>query len=134
MTLYLLDTNIISDVIRNPSGAAAMRVTALELEHDIATSVVVACELRFGVEKRGSDRLKERVDSALTKFSVFSLEEPADAAYAELRVALERAGTPISGNDMLIAAHALTLDAILVTDNVREFERIDGLRVENWLR
>jgi tRNA(fMet)-specific endonuclease VapC len=62
------------------------------------------------------------------------LDAPSDGHYASLRTALERAGTPIGANDMLIAAHALATDSILVTDNVKEFSRVPGLKIENWLR
>jgi len=133
LTLYLLDTNIVSDLVRNPEGAAAARLKSLT-EDTLCTSIVVPAELRFGVEKRGSVRLAAQLEAILAAIEIVPFEPPADRDYAAVRVQLERAGTPISGNDMLIAAHALALDATLVTDNIREFERIEGLKVENWLR
>lgn len=100
----------------------------------ICISLVVLAELRFGFAKKMSFRLMSRLESLLDELAVQAWAEPADRQYAEVRAALERAGTPIGANDLLIAAHALALDCILVTDNEREFSRVHGLRVENWLR
>jgi tRNA(fMet)-specific endonuclease VapC len=133
MTRYLLDTNIVSDVIRNPQGAV-MRQIARMGEATICTSIIVAAELRFGAAKRGSDRLTVQMEAVLATLEVLPFEGPADAAYGALRARLEAAGTPIGANDMLIAAHALSLGLAVVTDNEREFARVAGLPVENWLR
>ena len=133
MTQFLLDTNILSDVIRNPDGRVGRQIDALD-DSAIATSAIVACELRFGARKKGSTRLARRVDETLGSIIVHPFDAPADHVYAELRCQLESAGTPISATDMLIAAHALALDAVLVTDNEREFRRVVGLRMVNWLR
>jgi tRNA(fMet)-specific endonuclease VapC len=130
---YLLDTNIISDLVRRPSGQAAALVRQAGLDQ-VCTSIVVAAELRFGEKKRGSRRLLARVDAALGALDVLPLEPPADRFYAELRADLERRGLPIGANDMLIAAHALSAGCTLVTANEREFARIGGLKIENWLR
>jgi tRNA(fMet)-specific endonuclease VapC len=132
MPRYLLDTNIISDAIRNTRGACAARI-AREQPDDICTSIVVAAELRFGVEKKGSAELAKRVDHALGSLDVVPLAEEADSAYGRLRADLERGGRVIGANDMLIAAHALSIDAVLVTDNTDEFSRIPQLKLENWL-
>lgn len=132
MTGYLLDTNILSDLIRNPDGIAARRLAEVG-EDRVATSVIVAAELRYGVARKGSTRLTARVEALLSEIAVLPLEAPADAAYGEIRSALEAAGTPIGGNDMLIAAHALSLRRTMVTANTREFERVKGLIIENWL-
>lgn len=130
---YLLDTNIISDLIRNPRGRVSERLG--EIPNDaIATSIVVAAELRYGVAGRRSRSLERKVEDALSALAVLPLGQPADVAYRDIRARLEAAGAPIGNNDMLIAAHALSLDCTLVTDNVREFSRIGGLAVENWLR
>ncbi|MCA3564690.1 MAG: type II toxin-antitoxin system VapC family toxin [Methylocystis sp.] len=129
---YLLDTNILSQVVRNPAGdvAARLRLTG---EDEVFTSVVVAAELRFGVEKSGSAHLARNVEDVLDSLRIAPLDIPADTRYGLLRANLERSGTPISANDMFIAAHALATDSILVTDNVREFSRVPGLKIENWL-
>ena len=131
--MYLLDTNIVSDLIRHPGGAIAARIAEVG-EAEVATSIVVAGELRFGAERKGSERLTRQMEEILGLLPVLPLGGNADVHYGTLRADLERRGLPIGGNDMLIAAHALTLGATLVTDNVREFERVEGLTVENWLR
>ena len=133
MTRYLLDTNILSALVRDPGGPVASRIAEVG-EAAVWTSVVVTAELRFGAAKRGSERLSRQLERILSALDVMAFDVPADDAYANLRARLEAAGTPIGGNDMLIAAHAIALDSVLVTDNVREFARIEGLRFENWLR
>ena len=132
MTRYLLDTNIISDLIRNPKGKVAKHIARVG-ENNVCTSIVVAAELRYGCAKSGSKRLLEAVESLLGELDVLSLEGPADAEYGRIRAELERKGSPIGGNDLLIAAHALAIEATMVTANVGEFARVDGLKVQNWL-
>lgn len=129
---YLLDTNIVSDLMRRPQGCVAQRMAAAGIE-SIAVSIVVACELRFGLAKNPARRLAQRLDLVLGQLPVLPLEPPVEEHYADIRHALERAGTPIGPNDLLIAAHARTLGLVLVTDNVREFARVPDLVVENWL-
>ena len=133
MTRYLLYTNIVSDIIRFPQGRAAGRIRAVG-EALVRTSIIVAAELRLGADKRGSPRLTERLEAVLAVLEIVPFEAPADAAYSRIRTRLEQAGTPIGGNDLLIAAQAMALGDIVVTDNEREFERVEGLAVENWLR
>jgi tRNA(fMet)-specific endonuclease VapC len=129
---YLLDTNILSDLVRNPQGLIAQKIAAAG-EDNICTSIIVASELHFGAHKLGSTRLTTQLRAILSAIEVLPLEEPADQRYGELRADLEKRGTTIGPNDMLIAAHALMLDCVVVTANVREFSRVHGLRVENWL-
>jgi len=129
---YLLDTNILSSLLKQPSGTVASRIRSVG-EDTICTSIIVACELRYGAAKKGSPTLSGKVEQLLSSLEVLPLDEDADGKYAELRTALEKAGTPIGGNDCLIAAHALSLELTLVTDNVSEFARVPGLTVENWL-
>jgi len=133
LTRYLLDTNVVSEMVRNPLGRVEQRVLLVG-ENGIAISAVVAAELRFGVERKRSVRLAAKIDAVLARIPVLPWDLPADRAYAKLRAELERAGTPIGANDMLIAAHALALNCVLVTDNEAEFRRVPGLTVENWLR
>lgn len=134
MTLYLLDTSILSHLVRN-ADAALGRVIRSRADTDLlCTSIIVAAELRFGAAKAGSRALSDRIDAALAIIEPRPFEAPADVQYAEIRGRLERLGTPIGANDLLIAAHALALGATLVTDNEREFRRVPGLAVENWLR
>ena len=132
MTLWLLDTNALSDIVRNGRGCVRKRIDAVG-RTNVCTSIVVACELRYGAAKRASGPLSQRVEDLLRDFDIQPLGDDADRHYARLRTDLERTGTPIGQHDMLIAAHALALDAVLVTANTREFARIEGLRLENWL-
>jgi len=129
---YLLDTNILSDLIREPQGAVANRISAAG-EETVCTSIVVAAELRFGAEKSGSRKLAGRIDLILSALDVLPLEPPADRHYGEIRQQLARQGAPIGPNDLLIAAHALAVDLTVVTASAREFSRVPGLKVENWL-
>lgn len=129
---YLLDTNILSELVRRPQGIVAQRIADAG-ESAVCTSIVVAAELRFGAAKRNAPRLTTQVEAILDAMEVLPLEAPADRAYAQLRVALEQSGQPIGPNDLLIAAQALASECVLVTANVDEFSRVAGLRVENWL-
>ena len=128
----LLDTNIVSDLVRNPQGRAAQQIVQVG-EAGVCTSVIVAAELRYGCAKKGSPRLLAKVQALLETIPVLALDLPADGDYGRIRAELEAAGQPIGGNDLLIAAHACTLRLTLVTNNTREFARIRGLKVENWL-
>ena len=130
---YLLDTNIASDLVRNPNGKVAAAIARIGAAR-VATSIVVVAEMRFGAAKEGSARLAQQIETILTELPVLPLEPPADMFYAKARLALEAAGTPIGANDLLIAAQALAGNMIVVTDNVREFSRVPGLKIENWLR
>jgi tRNA(fMet)-specific endonuclease VapC len=132
VTRYLLDTNIISDLIRNPQGRAAKRVAKVG-EDNICTSIIVAAELRYGCAKSGSQRLLKAVEDLLGEIEVLPFDAPADTEYGGIRSELEAAGKPIGGNDLLIAAHACATGATIVTANTAEFKRIRGLSVENWL-
>lgn len=129
---YLLDTNMVSDLVKRPQGTVAKHIAQVG-EDQICTSLVVAAELRYGAAKRGSTRLTAQLEAILAVLPILPLETPADRVYGDLRAALERVGTPIGPNDLLIAAQALTLNVTLVTDNRREFERVQGLTLENWL-
>lgn len=132
MTRYMLDTNVISDLIRNPKGQAAKRIADVG-EDNICTSVIVAAELRYGCAKKGSQRLLEAVEELLAEIDVLPFEVPADVSYGEIRSELESTGKPIGSNDFLIAAHASAIDATIVSANVDEFKRVRGLKVENWI-
>ena len=130
---YLLDTNIVSDLIRNPQGKIARRIAKVG-EELVCTSIIVAAELRYGAAKYGSARLIAQLESVFGGLEILPFEVPAEIAYGDLRARLEAVGKPIGGNDMLIAAHAISLGHAIVTDNELEFSRIDGLSLENWLR
>lgn len=129
---YLLDTNIVSDLIRHPQGRVARHIREAG-EAQVCTSIIVAAELRYGATKKGSPRLTAQLEAVLGALDVLPFEAPADTAYGLLRAHLEQAGQPMGGNDLLIAAQAVALGCAIVTDNEREFARIDDLPRENWL-
>lgn len=130
---YLLDTNVVSDLVRNPQGRVAQRIRNIG-EAQVCTSIIVAAELRYGGAKKQSPRLTAQLQAVLGALEVLPFEAPADTTYGSLRTRLEQAGKPIGGNDLLIAAQALALGYTIVTDNEREFAQINGLSRENWLR
>ena len=130
---YLLDTNIVSDLIRNPQGRVTQRIREIG-EAQVCTSIIVAAELRYGAAKKGSPRLTAQLEAVLGALDILPFEVPADAVYGRLRARLDRAGQPIGGNDLLIAAQAIALRHTIVTENDREFARIEDLPRENWLR
>jgi tRNA(fMet)-specific endonuclease VapC len=128
----MLDTHIISDLIKNPQGKAAKRIAKVG-GANICTSIIVAAELRYGCAKSGSTRLLKAVEDLLGEIEVLPLDVPADTDYGGIRSEFEAAGKPIGSNDLLIAAHACAVGATIVTANTDEFRRIGGLNVENWL-
>jgi tRNA(fMet)-specific endonuclease VapC len=129
---YLLDTNIVSELVRDPHGPVTRRIARVG-EGSVCTSIIVACELRYGAAKKGSARLTRQLELVLDVLPILSLEPAVDRCYGELRADLERRGTPIGPNDLLIASQALALGLVVVTDNVREFRRVKDLVVKNWL-
>jgi tRNA(fMet)-specific endonuclease VapC len=130
---YSLDTNIVAHLVRNPQGRIAAHISKVG-EAQVGASVIVAAELRYGAAKKGSPRLSAQVEAVLGALVILPFEPPADAAYGRIRLQLEREGRPIGGNDLLIAAQAVALGLIVVTDNQAEFARVKGLKSENWLR
>jgi len=130
---YLLDTNILSDLIRNPQGRVARRIVEVG-ESRICTSIIVAAELRFGAAKAISSRLTAQVEAVLDAIEILPFETPADRIYGQIRTRLEQSGQVIGGNDLLIAAQTLALGYTIITDNMREFARVVDLPSENWLR
>ncbi|WP_244490298.1 type II toxin-antitoxin system VapC family toxin [Rhizobium sp. Root483D2] len=129
---YMLDTNIVSHMIRVPEGAVVSRVRDVGSD-TLCVSALVASELRYGAVKRGSERLSSLVESTLERLDIIAYEAAAAVHYAEIRDQLSRSGNLIGPMDMLIAAHARALELVLVTDNTREFSRVEGLTIENWL-
>jgi len=130
---YLLDTNIVSDLVRNPQGKVAQHIRKVG-EARVCTSIIVAAELRFGAAKKKSPKLSSQLEAVLGAIEVLPFETPADETYGTIRARLERLGRPIGGNDLLIASQALTLGYTVVTDNEDEFKRVENLQFENWLR
>ncbi len=129
---YLLDTNIVSELIRNPHGRVTDRIRNVG-EAQVATSIIVAAELRFGAAKKESPRLTAQIEAVLGAMEILPFEEPADRMYGVLRARLEQKGQPMGGNDLLIAAQAVCHGFTLVTANEREFAMVDDLPCENWL-
>jgi len=130
---FLLDTNVVSDLVRNPHGRIARRIADVG-ERQVCTSIIVAAELRYGAAKKASARLSAQLEAVLGAIEVLAFEHPADIVYGALRAQIEEKGRPIGANDLLIAAQALALRHTLVTDNTSEFSRVPELALENWLR
>ena len=130
---YLLDANILSDLVRNPNGQVAQNIRRVG-ESQICTSIIVAAELRYGLEKKQSPKLTAQVTAVLDSIEIMPLEVPVDAVYGRLRAQLQKSGKVVGANDLLIASHALVLGYTIVTDNQKEFKQVKGLRCENWLR
>ncbi len=130
---FMLDTNIVSDLVCHPHGRIAARIAEVG-ETRVCTSIIVAAELRCAAARKASPQMEEQLESVLRAIEVLPFEQPADVVYGTLRARLEEIGQPIGANDLFVAAHALALRCTLVTDNEREFARIKALAVENWLR
>ena len=130
---YMLDTNICIYIMKRKPPEVHRRLRDVPVG-EVGISAVVLAELRFGVQRSGQ---RERSEAALEDFLAFMVVDdwPEEAAedYAQIRAGLEQDGAPIGGNDLLIAAHARALDITLVTNNRREFDRVPGLQVENWM-
>lgn len=132
MTRYLLDTNIISDLVRHPRGHVAERLKEVGAEH-VCTSIIVAAELKFGAFNKRSPKLFSQLHRVIDALNVLPVESPADIRYAALRASLENYGRPIGANALLIAAHAYALGCTVVTDNLREFRLVNEIVSVNWL-
>jgi tRNA(fMet)-specific endonuclease VapC len=130
---YLLDANILSALVHREPAGVSEYVRSVG-QANVCTSIIVAAELRFGVAKKRSVRLMQRVEELLATIDVLPLEEPADTVYGDIRMQLEKRGRPIGANDLFIAAHAISSGCTLVSANEREFSQVPGLRLENWLR
>ena len=126
-----LDTNICSYILRRHPANMIERFAALE-RSQVWLSAIVAAELRFGASKLASMRFSAAVESWLAGFDVRPWPVEASHHYAQIRAALERAGKPVGGMAMLIAAHALAEDSAIITNNAREFHRVPGLAVQEW--
>ena len=129
---YLLDTNILSALGREPQGPVYAALQARSPD-TACTSGVVASEIRFGLQRGVSARVRVQMNAILSAIDILPYDLPADVHYGEIRAHLEKIGQPIGANDMLIAAHARALGLVMVTPNVREFSRVPGLVVEDWL-
>jgi tRNA(fMet)-specific endonuclease VapC len=131
--LYMLDTNMCSYIIRdNPKGVFE-KLKEIEKKHTVALSSIVVSELLYGAQKRGSTKLTKIVSLFIEQFVIYDYDKASAQAYVRIRRALEKKGQVIGVHDMFICAHALSLGATIVTNNTKEFERVDGIRVENWV-
>ncbi|MCY6412555.1 type II toxin-antitoxin system VapC family toxin [Acinetobacter sp. VNH17] len=130
--IYLLDTNICIYVINHKPQQVFERFRQYPLGQ-LAVSSITASELAFGVEKSCSERNKQALKKFLSPLEILPYDEQAIWHYAQLRHDLQSKGQTIGSLDMLIAAHALALDMVLVTNNTKEFERIERLKLENWV-
>jgi tRNA(fMet)-specific endonuclease VapC len=115
VTRYLLDTNIVSALVRAPQGPVAAKIAEVG-DTNVCTSITVAAGLRFGAAKKGSNQLTTQLQTILSVLDTLPLDSPDDDHYAHIRVQVESAGTPIEGNDLLIAAQVIALGCTLVTD------------------
>ena len=129
---YLLDTNICIYLINDRPASVRKRLLARE-PGDVGVSSITVAELAYGVAKTNSRRNRAALEGFLLALEIAAFGYEAALAYGEIRSAVERKGTPIGPLDLQIAAHAIALDAILVTNNQREFARVAGLRLENWV-
>lgn len=130
--MYLLDTNICIYVINHKPAQVFEKFKQFQLGQ-LAVSSITASELAFGVEKSGSERNKQALNKFLIPLEIVPYDEQAIWSYARIRQQLQSKGQTIGSLDMLIAGHALALDTVLVTNNTKEFERIEGLKLENWV-
>ena len=129
---YLLDTNIITALVRNPRGPVFTRLQE-KLPATICTSIIVAAEIEFGLAKGVSERMRTQVVAIMATLDIVPMSAPVHQHYGQIRAFLAQRGQPIGANDLFIAAHARALGMTLVSNNLREFERVPDLKLENWL-
>ncbi len=131
--LYMLDTNICSYIIREKPLYIKDKLKEVESQnHKIILSSVVVSELLYGAKKKKSDRLLKIVTSFIDSFLIYDFDKESASHYADIRNNLESKGTIIGSNDLFIAAHAKSINAVLVTNNTREFKRVEELIIEDW--
>jgi len=128
----VLDTNIVSEMIRNPQGRVTARVQDVG-EGQVATSIIVAAELRYGAVKKASARLTAQVEAVLGAIEILPFEEPADRVYGVLRAGLEQKGKPIGGNDLLMPPRRFPWDLRWSSRMSGSLERLPIFYCENWL-
>jgi tRNA(fMet)-specific endonuclease VapC len=129
---FLLDTNICLYLI-NARPAHVLARFRGEVIGEIGISAITAAELAYGVAKSGSARNRAALEKFLVPLEIAAFDADAWRRYGDIHADLERRGHPIGSLDTLIAAHAMALDTTLVTNNLAEFSRVPGLRVENWV-
>ena len=130
--LYMLDTNICSYIIRNKPQSIKLKLQEVEENHTIALSSIVVSELLYGATKKDSPKLMRIVSAFIDNFIIYDYSKISAQSYANIRSDLEKKGEIVGANDLLIASHALSLGAVLVTNNTREFKRVEKLVLEDW--
>lgn len=130
--IYMLDTNMCSFILREKPLYIKEKLILCEKEHTVSLSSIVVAELLYGAQKRNSKNLTAIVEAFIENFVVYEFDKAASYQYAQIRHSLEKKGQCIGSNDLFIAAHAKSLDAILATNNTKEFERVKGLVIEDW--
>ena len=128
----MLDTNIISYIIKNRDFSLIDKFEELSKQHSLTVSSITIAELYYGVKKKGSKKLEVAVNEFLLPLERVSFDEDAALCYGEMRTELEAKGNIIGSNDLFIAAHAKSIDATLVTNNTKEFNRVSNLDIEDW--
>jgi len=131
--IYMLDTNICAFIIRNKPQYIKQKLKTVEEKHEIALSSIVVAELLFGAQKKKSQKLTKIIHTFIDNFTIYDFDKQASFEYAKIRTQLEAKGKIIGANDLLISSHAKSLGAVLVTNNTKEFERIDDLNIEDWV-
>lgn len=130
--MYLLDTNICIYIINEQPARVVQRLIQAGQE-SLAISTVTVAELAFGIAKSTRPDLRAKLENFLSKFPILDWNQEAAWVYGSVRKTLEAKGQRIGERDLLLACQALALDATMVTNNTREFERIEGLKLENWV-
>jgi len=130
--LYMLDTNICSYIIRNKPQSIKAKLQEVEQNNTVALSSIVVSELLYGATKKDSPKLMRIVSAFIDNFIIYDYSKVSAQSYANIRTDLEKKGQIIGANDLLIASHALSFGAVLVTNNTREFERVEKLVLEDW--
>ena len=128
--IYFLDTDTVSLLVRE--NQTVIKNLIKHEDDDICISAITYAELRFGLERKGSERLFNEVNAVLGKLSIIDFNSFQSELYGKIRLKLEKSGTPLGDMDMLIAAAALSSGAILVSHNVKYFSRIEGIKIEDW--
>ena len=131
--LYMLDTNICGYIIRNKPENIKEKFIQIEKNHEITLSSIVVSELLYGAMKKNSPKLTKIVNRFINNFTIHDFDEMAALEYATIRNELEKSGQIIGSNDLFIAAHAKSLSATLITNNTKEFARVENLLIDNWI-
>ena len=131
--IYMLDTNICSFIIREKPLHIKDKLKNIEQKHTIALSSIVVSELLYGAKKRESAKLIKIVNSFIDNFIIYDFDKNAASYYVNIRTELEKQGKIIGSNDLFIVAHAISIDAILVTNNTKEFQRVQNIKLEDWV-